>query len=106
MNAIPAVEKNPESDSFEKKGRAFPCERQPADRARVFHKLGPEQSKLEREHRARDRTRGEENSHSLGPGFGEVQINQLFGFEPAPMGNRHEERHRDADRREDDVKTQ
>ncbi len=106
LNAVPAIKKNPQRDRLEEKGGAFPGERQPCNGPRVLHELRPEKAQLKRKDRAGNSSRREENSHALGPCFGETQVNRILGLEPTPMGNRHEKWHGDADGRKNDVKSE
>ena len=81
MNAIPAVEKNPESDSFEKKSRAFPCERQPADRPCAFQETWARAAQARtRAPCPRQAPVAKKIATPLDQGFGEVQINQVLWF--------------------------
>ena len=75
----------------------------PACLARPSHEGGPQESELEREYGARHGSDCEEDPGSLGPSLRQLQIDAVRGAQPAPFGDRHHQRHRDPEFREDDM---
>ena len=102
-DTIPTIEVDPEEDGFGEKREALERERHSDDSARVFHESRPEETELEREHGAGDGAHGEEDGGAPRPAPREVQIDRLTAPKMQAFGDGHEQRHADADRREDDV---
>jgi hypothetical protein len=105
-DAVPPVEIDPEEDGLEEEGESLERERHPDQRTGVPHEARPEQAELEREHRARDRADGEQHRRALRPAVREIEIRAVPSAPPPPLGEHHQQRHRDPDLGEDDVEAE
>src|SRR5450432_1913705 len=102
---VPAGEENAEKNRFRKKSKTFQGKGHADDGAGFLHEFGPQQSKLERKDCPRDRTDREENGRSACPTFRELEINWSSGTKIQSLGDRHQHRHSDSHRRENNVET-
>src|SRR3954449_13479609 len=105
-HAVPAVDVDRDEDRLEE-------EEQPLDRewdaegcAEAAHQPGPQQAQLEREHGPGHRPDGEEDGGDLRPAAGQHERLLVALAQPAPVGDEHQERERDAERHQDDVEAQ
>src|SRR5450432_4274791 len=101
--AIPLGKVDTEKNGFGEKSKTFQGKGHANDGAGFLHESWPQQSQLERKHRARDRTDGEENGRASCPSFGELEINWPPGAEIQSLRDRHEHGHPDTHRRENNV---
>ena len=101
--AIPAVEIEPEEDGLDEEGEPLRREGEPDDAAGVAHEDRPEESQLEGEDRAGDRTDGEEDGESFGPAADEGHVDRVTGSQPQPLGDEEEDGQTHAEHGEDDV---
>ncbi len=105
-DAVAPVEVDAEEDGLREEGEALQREGQADDLAEHAHEARPEQAELERERRARDGADREEDARPLGHPPGEIPPVRVPGAEVERVGDHHEERQRDAGRRERHVKRQ
>ena len=103
---LPAIQVQAQEDGFEEKREPLQGERHSDDVARRFHKGGPEQAELERQHRPRHCPDREEYRRSPGPPLGEVQVLRSACADPGDFRRNHHDGHRHADDGKDDVERQ
>jgi hypothetical protein len=72
----------------------------------VAHELRPEQAEFEAQHRARHRSDGEQDRRALGPALGQLEQGRVTASLVSPLGQDHQQRHRHAGDREQNVEGQ
>src|SRR5256886_11139978 len=105
-STVPSVEIDPEEDRLGEERESLERKRHADDSACVLHEPRPQEPQLEGEHGAGDGAHGEEDGGAPRPALGEVEVNRLPATEIEALGDGHQERHADPDRREDDVERQ
>src|SRR3989454_6005635 len=97
---------DPEEDRLGEERESLERKRHADDPACVLHEPRPQEPQLEGEHSAGDGAHGKEDGGAPRPALGEVEVNRLPATEIEALGDGHQERHADPDRREDDVERQ
>src|SRR6266542_4804108 len=96
-NALPPVKIDAEEDRFGKEGEAFQRKGHTYDRAGVAHEARPEQTQFKRKNGARNRPDRDPDRSPFGPALRKLQVNLFTGSQPTPLGDDHQEWHRNTD---------
>ena len=102
----PAVQVDRGEDGLEEEEQALDAEWQPEHRAVLAHQARPQQSHLERQHRAGDRADGNQHAHRLRPAPCQHHRHLVRPPQPDELGDQHDRRQRDPQAGQDNVEPQ
>src|ERR1700719_3372782 len=104
-NAIPAIHVDSEKDRLSEKRETFERKWHSDNFASPFHETRPQQAQFEGKHRTRYGSDGEHDRRADCPATGECVVDLVASLQIAPLGYRHQQRHRDSDACEYDVES-
>src|SRR5258708_24691358 len=105
-DAIPSVEEEPEENGLGEERETFERKRHANNGTRFFHKAWPQQPEFKRQHGPGNGADCEQDRGAARPAFAQLKIDRLLGLEIKRLRNRHQDRHADPCRGEDNMKCQ
>src|SRR5882757_8674917 len=103
-HAVPSIHVNSQEDGFSKKREPFERKWHADDRACPFHEAWPEKAELEGKYGPRHRTDRKHDCGAERPPARKRVIYVVARLEMQPLGDNHQQRHRDPDTSKYDVK--